>query len=132
VRKRRCSMGIPVSFNGLFHGWVFGKQTTDKQNRLKDVYKLDRFRRNYHVLLIGDKWCVHGEGAHDSQAFQYREDAIAFARGLAQSERTEAIVHTADGAIERAWVYQRNTYPQESLAPVDQYPMEGDLGEFVI
>lgn len=75
----------------------------DNQTNFEPQYELERFRRNYHVVMLEGKWTVHGEGAFDVAPFDAREDAIDYANAMADSECTEAVVHTADGNIETRW-----------------------------
>lgn len=119
---------MKIQFNGLFHGFRWSPR--DKRFELR--YRFAQTRCNYHVLLFDGNWCVHGETTRDIFKFDSRDAAIAYAKAMAMKERTEVLIHTADGSIETCWSASIDAYPQEHLKSPLEYPSEIDPGKTVL
>jgi uncharacterized protein YdaT len=71
--------------------------------------------KNQHVVPHNDRWAVRGEGnervtsTHDTQG-----EAIDRARGIAQRERSEVVIHRPDGRIR-----DRDSYGNDPCPPRD-------------
>lgn len=69
--------------------------------------------KNQHVVPYEGKWAVRGEGnerstsIHDTQA-----EAIDAAREIAKNQRSELVIHRADGRIRN-----RDSYGSDPLPP---------------
>ena len=68
--------------------------------------------KNQHVVPYKDRWAVRGEGnekvtsAHETQA-----EAIQRAREIAINQRSEVVIHRADGIIRDKDSYGKDPYP---------------------
>jgi uncharacterized protein YdaT len=68
--------------------------------------------KDQHVVPHRGRWGVRGEGnervtsIHDTQG-----EAINRARGIAQRERSEVVIHRPDGRIRDKDSYGRDPYP---------------------
>lgn len=68
--------------------------------------------KNQHVVPHQGKWGIRGAGnerltsIHDTQA-----DAIDTARGMAQNQRSEVVIHGRDGKIRDKDSYGHDPFP---------------------
>lgn len=71
--------------------------------------------KNQHVIPFEGKWAVRGEGnerltsTHKTQA-----EAINAAREIAKNQRSELIIHRADGRIRERDSYGNDPFPPKS------------------
>jgi len=74
-------------------------------------------KKSQHVVSNPNGgWSVLRSGAsRATRVFDNKEDAVTFARTLAEKERTELYVHRRDGTIQ-----QRDSYGQSGLPPGGQ------------
>lgn len=57
--------------------------------------------KNQHVVPVGDKWGVRGEGNTKlTSVFDKKSDALAAGRGIAINQKTELVIHGKDGRIQ--------------------------------
>jgi len=72
--------------------------------------------KNQHVVPYKSKWAVKGEGnqkatsAHDTQG-----EAIERAREIAINQRSEVVIHRADGTIR-----DKDSYGKDPCPPKDK------------
>lgn len=72
--------------------------------------------KNHHVVPHQGRWAVRGEAnervtsTHDTQS-----EAIGRARGIAQRERSEVVIHRPDGRIR-----DRDSYGNDPCPPKDR------------
>jgi len=72
--------------------------------------------KNQHVVAHRGRWGVRGEGnervtsTHDTQS-----EAIDSARGIAQRERSEVVIHRPDGRIR-----DKDSYGNDPCPPKDK------------
>lgn len=70
--------------------------------------------KNQHVVPHGDQWAVRGAGnsratsLHDTQA-----EAISRARGIAQNQQSELLIHRQNGQIRERNSYGNDPYPPQ-------------------
>lgn len=68
--------------------------------------------KNQHVVPRGDQWVVRGAGnsratsIHNTQA-----EAIGRARGIAQNQQSEMLIHGQNGQIRERNSYGNDPYP---------------------
>jgi Uncharacterized protein conserved in bacteria (DUF2188) len=56
--------------------------------------------RNQHVIPQGVRWAVRGAGnSRATRVLSSRREAIEVAREIARNQRTELVIHGADGRI---------------------------------
>jgi len=68
--------------------------------------------KNQHVVKREDGWGVHGEGnSRDTSHHPTQSDAIDRARGIAQNERSEVVIHRPDGRIRDSDSYGNDPNP---------------------
>lgn len=75
---------------------------------------------------------MHGELSREVKPFESREEAIEFARQASSAEKTDAIVHREDGSVETAWIYSPTSFPQASVHPPCEYPLQQLPGDTVL
>ena len=69
-------------------------------------------KRNQHVVPHADGWAVKGARAkRATETFDRKVDAVQVARGIAQRQGTELIVHGADGQIQSKDSHGRDPFP---------------------
>lgn len=68
-------------------------------------------RGNVHVSPGEDGWSVRVEGGAGETCFRTQEEAISAGRRLAQGNRSEQIIHGADGRIRQRDSYGRDPFP---------------------
>ena len=72
--------------------------------------------KNQHVVPVGDRWGVRGEGnsrltsIHDTQ-----REATDDARSIARNQQSELLIHGRDGQIR-----QRDSYGNDPCPPRDK------------
>ena len=63
-------------------------------------------KKNPHVVPLGNGWAVKKEGEKRATIITTRQsDAIDYARKLAQSERSELVIHGRNGKIRDRYSY---------------------------
>jgi len=70
--------------------------------------------RNQHVVPHSGRWAVVGEGAERNTVIvdtQY--EAIEIARGIAQNQQSEMLIHGENGRIRERASYGNDPYPPE-------------------
>lgn len=70
-------------------------------------------KQNYHVTHRNDgSWAVVGAGNQRASSLHATQaSAIAAARPLAQSQRSELRIHGTDNRIREAWSYGNDPHP---------------------
>jgi hypothetical protein len=53
-----------------------------------------------NAVYRGDAWLIEVDGEGTFARYPSREEAVSIARSLAQSRRTECIVHYMDGTVQ--------------------------------
>ncbi|MDP9731969.1 MULTISPECIES: DUF2188 domain-containing protein [Agrobacterium] len=70
-------------------------------------------KRNQHVVPHPDGWAVKGAGAERAtRVVETQREAIDIARGIAQNQATEMLVHGENGRIR-----ERNSYGNDPFPP---------------
>ncbi len=70
--------------------------------------------KNQHVVPTEDGWGVRGEGNDRLTSIHpTQQDAINRARGIAQNERSELVIHRPDGSIRDKHSYGNDPFPPE-------------------
>jgi uncharacterized protein YdaT len=73
---------------------------------------MSKNKPNQHVVQREDGWAVRGEGnARDTAHTQTQREAIERARGIAQNQGSEVIIHGRDGKIRERNSYGNDPYP---------------------
>ena len=68
--------------------------------------------RNQHVVPQADGWAVRGAGsARATSVFDTQAQAIDRARGIAQNQGTELLVHGRNGQIRERDSYGNDPFP---------------------
>jgi hypothetical protein len=117
-----------IKFKNFFKGF----RLSDASHDFEHAYTLANTRRNYHILKFNGSWSVHGEADKEIKIFNDKQSAIAYAKEQAQIQKTIAILHNENGAIETAWAYSPTAYPQEKIYSANQYPLQANLGKNVL
>jgi hypothetical protein len=69
-------------------------------------------KTNQHVVPRGDRWAVQGAGNSRATIIaDTQREAIDAAREIARNQRTELIIHSGDGRINRRDSYGNDPYP---------------------
>jgi len=69
---------------------------------------------NQHVVPHGDEWAVRpAGGSKRSSIHSTQQEAIDRARGIAQNQGTELIIHRRDGTIRERNSYGNDPFPPE-------------------
>lgn len=69
-------------------------------------------RKSNHVVPSDSGWAVRKSGAvKASRTFSTKDSAIAYARQLSKSEKTELYVHKRNGMIENKDSYGKDPFP---------------------
>jgi len=72
--------------------------------------------QNQHVVPIGDKWGVRGEGnSRLTSTHQTQEAAVSRARDIAITRRSEVVIHRPDGRIR-----DKDSYGNDPVPPRDR------------
>jgi hypothetical protein len=66
---------------------------------------------NVHVMPSDGGWDVTVEGRPGAEHFESQAEAMAVGQRLAQSNRSEHIVHSRDGRIRQRDAYGRDPFP---------------------
>ncbi|MFK0206894.1 DUF2188 domain-containing protein [Agrobacterium tumefaciens] len=70
-------------------------------------------KRNQHVVPHPDGWAVKGAGAERAtRVVETQREAIDIARGIAQNQATEMLIHGENGRIR-----ERNSYGNDPFPP---------------
>ena len=70
---------------------------------------------NQHVVRREEGWAVRGEGnSRDTSTHGTQGEAIDAARGIAQNQRAEVVIHGRDGRIR-----DRDSYGNDPFPPRD-------------
>lgn len=68
--------------------------------------------KNQHVVKNGNIWSVKGAGNEKAtKNFSTQKEAIAFARQIAQNQKSEVVIHGEDGRIRDKDSYGNDPYP---------------------
>lgn len=69
--------------------------------------------KNQHVVPVGDKWGIKGEGnSRLTATFDRQSDAIATARQISMNQHSELFIHGQNGQIR-----ERNSYGNDPFPP---------------
>jgi uncharacterized protein YdaT len=69
-------------------------------------------KKNQHVVPKDGGWAVRGEGnSRASSTHTTQQGAIERAKGTAQNQRSEVIIHGRDGKIRERNSYGNDPYP---------------------
>ena len=72
-------------------------------------------KRNQHVVPARDGWAVKGAGARKAtKVFDTQREAIAAARQIAVSQRSELLIHGKNGKIRDKNTYGRDPHPPKA------------------
>lgn len=72
-------------------------------------------KRNQHVVPAKDGWAVKGAGAlKATKVFDTQREAIAAARQIAVSQRSELLIHGKNGKIRDKNTYGRDPHPPKA------------------
>lgn len=72
-------------------------------------------KRNQHVVPAKDGWAVKGAGAQKAtKVFDTQREAIAAARQIAVSQRSELLIHGKNGKIRDKNTYGRDPHPPKA------------------
>lgn len=72
-------------------------------------------KRNQHVVPARDGWAVKGAGAQKAtKVFDTQREAIAAARQIAVSQRSELLIHGKNGKIRDKNTYGRDSHPPKA------------------
>ena len=75
-----------------------------------------RKRKNQHVVPVGMKWGVRGEGnSRITKITSTQGDAINVAREIAKNQKTEVVIHRKDGRIR-----DKDSYGNDPNPPKDK------------
>ena len=70
---------------------------------------------NQHVVPARDGWAVKGAGAQKAtKVFDTQREAIAAARQIAVSQRSELLIHGKNGKIRDKNTYGRDPHPPKA------------------
>jgi hypothetical protein len=70
--------------------------------------------KKIHVVPDGDQWSVKVEKqSQPLSTHKTQGDAIKAGKPIAQSSRTELVVHRPNGQIREAWSYGNDPFPPE-------------------
>lgn len=76
------------------------------KNEVRDMGK------NQHVTPHGDQWQVKGAGNQKATAVtQTQQQAINIARGIAQNQKSELVIHGQNGQIRQKDSFGNDPYP---------------------
>ena len=68
--------------------------------------------RNQHVVPHGDAWAVKGAGSERAtKVVPTQREAIGIARGIAQNQQSEMLIHGENGRIRERNSYGNDPYP---------------------
>jgi len=69
--------------------------------------------KNQHVVPHKEQWAVKGEGnSKITSTFSTQREAIEHAKSIAQNQRSEMLIHGANGQIR-----ERNSYGNDPFPP---------------
>ena len=69
--------------------------------------------KNQHIVPHGNEWAVKGAGNQKAtSAHSTQSEAIKKARGIAQNQQSEMLIHGKNGQIR-----ERNTYGNDPFPP---------------
>ena len=69
-------------------------------------------KTNQHVVPRGDGWAVQGAGnSRATRLTNTQQQAIRVARGIAQNQQSELIIHGQNGRINRRDSYGNDPHP---------------------
>jgi hypothetical protein len=69
-------------------------------------------RKNQHVVPHNDAWAVRGEGnLKVTKEFDTQQEAIKYARNVAQNQQSELLIHGENGQIRARDSYGNDPYP---------------------
>ncbi|RWX76680.1 DUF2188 domain-containing protein [Neorhizobium lilium] len=70
-------------------------------------------KRNQHVVPHSEGWAVKGAGSgRATKVVETQREAIGVARGIAQNQATEMLIHGENGQIR-----ERNSYGSDPFPP---------------
>ena len=69
-------------------------------------------KKNQHVVPHAEGWAVKGEGNNRAtRVFPKQTEAIEFGRTIAQNQKAQLKVHSADGKIRTEYTYGKDPFP---------------------
>lgn len=69
-------------------------------------------KRNQHVVPHANGWAVKGAGAERAtKVVDTQREAIGIARGIAQNQQSEMLIHGENGRIRERNSYGNDPYP---------------------
>ncbi|WP_377297723.1 DUF2188 domain-containing protein [Rhizobium sp. SGZ-381] len=69
-------------------------------------------KRNQHVVPHPDGWAVKGAGSsRATKVVETQREAIGIARGIAQNQQSEMLIHGENGRIRERNSYGNDPYP---------------------
>jgi hypothetical protein len=69
-------------------------------------------KRNQHVIPQGDGWAVKGADAQKAtRLVSTQKQAIDLARAIARNQKSELIIHSSNGQINRRDSYGNDPFP---------------------
>lgn len=68
--------------------------------------------KNQHIVPHGKGWAVRGEGNQKvTSVHRTQKDAIGAAKGIAQNQKSEVVIHGKDGRIRDKDSYGNDPFP---------------------
>lgn len=68
--------------------------------------------KNQHVVPVGDKWGIKGEGnSRLTSTFDRQSDAIAAARQISRNQHSELFIHGRNGQIREMDSHRNDPFP---------------------
>lgn len=68
--------------------------------------------KNQHVVPVGDKWGIMGEGnSRLTSTFDRQSDAIAAARQISRNQHSELFIHGRNGQIRERDSHGNDPFP---------------------
>jgi len=73
-------------------------------------------RKKQHVVPYNDKWAIKADdAARPSKTFDTKVQAMDYGKSLAKAQKTELVIHNADGKISNS-----NSYGNDPCPPRDK------------
>ena len=73
-------------------------------------------KRNQHVIPLGNRWAVKGEGSTKFTAItETKKDALDIGRKIAKNNKSELVIHGKDGKIR-----DKDSYGNDPNPPKDK------------
>lgn len=79
---------------------------------MKSMRFIEMSGKNQHVVPHGDDWAVRGAGnSRPTAVYPTQQEAIDRARGIAQNQGSELLIHGQDGRIRERDSHGNDPYP---------------------